>query len=287
VSDISGTYRSTDAQTVRRTELTVTPVPEEEAGRFGLSTVVAATRYAGAKVRDVFAPVIVLARGLRRCFGWFRAWWGRSNAERRKVVLLSVVLLVAVVLMLPHGTWVLLGLVMATAALAGRGPRGPVETPQQIAKLQAIYNGLVPYFMDPNDPDQLFQPGGDFRKPFDAWCFDENSQLVKLELHYSPYFRDGEPEARARVEQVVEHRTGMSHDYMYEWNEEANRLAVAVMPQARAKGRTAAPGGPDHADGRDSSDQFTRPDRPDRAGSADPTELPQAPMPRSSRARAL
>jgi hypothetical protein len=232
---------SRDSRNERRTGLTVTPTQQEEAGRLGFSAVRSLSKTTASHGRDVLHPLILIMRGLRRGFGWFRAWWKRSSKDRRQLALVVVAVVLALVATMPRGPWILAGTVMGLAALGGRAPR-PGEPPQQVAKLQAIYNGLVSYLRDEYDPDQTFQPGGDFKKAFDGWLFDEFGHLVKLELHYSPYFRDGEPEARAKVEQAIERKTGPNNDFLYEWDEEKNTLVVAVFPR---RGMPATGGRPD------------------------------------------
>jgi hypothetical protein len=219
-----------EQQAVRRAELSDAPVPQEQARRVGFANVKGAASSTAARGRDVLYPLILITRGLRRGFRWCYAWWRRTDKDRRRMVLAAIALVTIVIAMLPRGPWILAGALMASAALAGRAPRAAKETPQQLAKLQAIYNGLVPYLMDEYDPDQVFTPGGEFSKAFDGWIFDEFGQLIKLDLHYSPYFKDGEPEARAKVEHAIERKTGLNNDYMYEWDEEGNKLSVAIMP---------------------------------------------------------
>jgi hypothetical protein len=246
-------FSSDYPQTVRPTQITVTPVIQEEAGRIGFRSLrgfpgrsFSVRGFAGttaSRGRDVLHPVILISRGLRRFLVWFLAWWKRSDRERRRTVLVAAGLIVTAVVMLPRGPWILAGVIMASAALAGRAPRTPPDTAQQRSKLQVIYNGLVPYFTDPHDPDRLFQPGEEFTKAFDRWHFDDRGRLLKLDLHYSPYFMDGEPEARAKIEQAIERKTGVGGDYLYEWDEEGNRLSVAVLP--RPDGQRAPAGRPE------------------------------------------
>jgi len=224
--------RDEKQQAVRRTELTFTPIPEEEAGRIGFGTMKGVTKATATHGRDVLYPLVLVARGLRRCITWFHGWWRRTKRDRRRLTVLIVAVPVVVIATRPYGLWILAGAVVGIAAIAGRAPR-IAETPQQLAKLQVIYNGLVPYFMDPHDPEQLFLPGGEFRKAFDAWYFDQFGQLIKLDLHYSPFFRDGEQEARSQIERTIERKNGQTNDYAYEWNEERNTLAVAIMPRRR------------------------------------------------------
>ena len=216
-------------QAVRRTQLSVTPVPQEEARRIHAGSVRGFARAARACVADACHPLILIGRGTRRGAVWSFIWWRRTDKDKRRGVLVAVALVLIVVAVLPRGPWILAGVLMASAALAGRAPRIK-EDPRQVAKLQAIYNGLVPYLMDPNDPDQLFVPNAEFKKAFDSWVFDERGRLIKLDLHYSPYFTDSEAESKAKVEQAIERKNGRANDYLYEWDEERNTLSVAIMP---------------------------------------------------------
>jgi hypothetical protein len=232
VSEIFDIHSREEQQAVRRTEITITPISEEQAGRIGFGTMKGVTKATATHGRDVLYPLILIARGLRCGIAWFHGWWRATSKDRRRLALVIVAIPVAVAATRPYGLWILAGAVMVTAGIAGRGPR-TAETPQQLTKLQTIYNGLVPYFTDPHDPDQLFQPGGEFRRAFDAWYFDQVGRLIKLDLHYSPFFRDGDQDARSQIERTIERKTGQTGEYAYEWNEEQNTLAVAIMPWQR------------------------------------------------------
>lgn len=226
----------------RPTEVVVTPVQPDEGGPPGvLPRAAAVARSTAGRTRTACSPLVLLLRGLRRELRWARLWWSHSGGGQRKAALGGLTATVGGLLFVPYGSLALAGVFLGVTAVYGRGT-GPPETLAQLGKLQSIYNGLVPYFHDAHDPAQLFEPGAEFRRALDAWCFDEAGRLIKLELHYSPYFRDGEAEMRAKVENAIERRTGGANDFMYEWNEEHNRLAVAILPHLG--GRMATVPGP-------------------------------------------
>ena len=104
------------------------------------------------------------------------------------------------------------------------------ESKGHIGRLQSIYNGLVPYLQNGDDPDQHFTPGGGYRDAFTAWEFDEQDRLIRLRMDYSEYFRDGEAESRAKVERALEGKIGHANEYLYAWDEEGNHLDVRILP---------------------------------------------------------
>ena len=84
--------------------------------------------------------------------------------------------------------------------------------------------------MDTHDPDERFKPGGGYRAGFTEWEFDEADRLVALKIQYSPFFKDGEADSRAKVERALEGKIGQSNEYLYDWDEEGNKLAVRILP---------------------------------------------------------
>ncbi|MCF2532238.1 hypothetical protein [Yinghuangia soli] len=180
--------------------------------------------------RDMFAPLIHLGRGLRREVAWARAWWKDAPADKRKAAAVGAALTVVLLYFLPFGPLLALGGIMAGAAWMGRDrtPPPPPGPPPGDGRLQAVYNGLVPHLADDHDPAALFTPGGDYKKAFEHHEFD-GDRLTRLELRYSPYFTDDDPDARARIERVVEAKAGRSREYLYEWDTENNKLTVAAL----------------------------------------------------------
>ncbi|MFD0630831.1 hypothetical protein ACFQ9X_03375 [Catenulispora yoronensis] len=88
----------------------------------------------------------------------------------------------------------------------------------------------MPYLMDTHDPDERFKPGGGYRSGFTEWEFDEADRLVALKIEYSPFFKDGEADARAKVERALEGKIGQANEYLYDWDEEGNKLSVRILP---------------------------------------------------------
>ncbi|WP_067069716.1 FtsK/SpoIIIE domain-containing protein [Carbonactinospora thermoautotrophica] len=185
-----------------------------------------------AKAKDVLYPLILILRGTRKGIRRAKGWWVKTPKDRRNGILFLVALALIVVSLFPWGPVLVLAALMLLAAWAGREKEDPKKkvTQAQAKKLQAIYDGLVPYLHDPADPDQLFKHGGDFRASFDRWKFDQNDELAELELHYSRYFRDGEAEQRDKVETVIELKAGKARDYLFQWDEQGNRLVVSSRP---------------------------------------------------------
>ena len=186
-----------------------------------------------ARVFDICYPLIVLARGSRRGLGLLRAWWGGSSKEKRRLEVVVVVSCLIGVAVLRYGPVLLVLAFLASAGWLGRDTSrkgADPESKQHISRLQAVYNGLVPYLQDDDDPDKHFKPGGSYRDAFNAWEFDDQDRLVRLAFDYSEYFRDGEADSRAKVERALEGKIGHVNEYLYAWDEEANRLEVRILP---------------------------------------------------------
>ena len=185
------------------------------------------------RLYEIFYPVILVCRGLRRAATGGRAWWAAGSKEKRRIQ--AAALLVALVLigLLPYGP-VLLGVgFLCWAGWLGRDttPRDADPEPKaHVGRLQAVYDGLVPYLHDEHDPDQHFKPGGGYRDAFTAWEFDEHDRLTALTFDYSQYVRDGEAECRAKVERAIEGKVGRGNEFLYDWDEEGNHLRVRVLP---------------------------------------------------------
>ncbi|MEU3958071.1 hypothetical protein AB0F45_38440, partial [Streptomyces achromogenes] len=96
-------------------------------------------------------------------------------------------------------------------------------------RLKALYDALVPYFTAPEDPAPLYAHGGEWEKALTAYEFDDAGRVGHLVIRYPAYFPDGEPEARARVEQLLTAKAGRGREYHFDWDEEGNRLTVTVL----------------------------------------------------------
>lgn len=181
---------------------------------------------------DVFHPLIVISRGLRRLAASGRQRWSAMPSERRGPALGMAgggVLLVALV---PYGPLLVLATVMAAAAWAGR--ERPAEDPgpgeAETGRLRSLYEALVPYFSVEGDPAPLYTHDGDWSEVFAEYAFDDNGRLTRLHLKYPMYFMDGEPSSRARIEQVLHAKSGRGREYHFAWDEEGNQLVMTVLP---------------------------------------------------------
>lgn len=181
--------------------------------------------------RDTFSPVFTLSRGLNRQLAWARTWWKGASADKRKAGVAGVAGVLLALYFLPYAPLIALLLILAGAAWLGRAEKPPAEPapdPTDV-KLQAVYNGLVPYLADDHDPARLFHPGGPYQNAFRHWELD-GDRITRLELTYSPYFTDDDPTARARIERVLQAKTGRGREYLYDWDTENNHLTVAALP---------------------------------------------------------
>lgn len=198
------------------------------------------TRHAGKRARaralDIGHPVVVLLRGSRQMSKDVRTWWAGAEGKQKEVrdVVAFLFLVCAVATGLQQGGVLLLIVLWAGAASwLGKDRPDPDADPEPEARrnrLQSAYNGLVPYLMDAHDPDERFKPGGGYRAGFTAWEFDDADRLVAVTLQYSPFFKDGEADSRAKVERALEGKIGQSNEFLYDWDEEGNKLAVRILP---------------------------------------------------------
>lgn len=186
-----------------------------------------------ARLREILRPVLLVARGLRRAAKGSKGWWESASKRKRQTQSAIVLGGCALVLVAPYGPVLLALAVLCWAGWLGRDTSRKGADPESaahIARLQAVYNGLVPYLHDEHDPDQHFKPGGGYRDAFTSWDFDEHDRLTAFTLDYSRYVRDGEPECRTKVERAVEGKVGRGNEFLYDWDEEGNHLAVRVLP---------------------------------------------------------
>lgn len=209
----------------------------EAAGRYTTNTRHVGKR-AKARALDIGHPVVVLMRGSRRMAGDARTYWTEAGGHEKHKEWRDLVVFVFAVCAVaagfqPYGVLLLIAVWAGAATYLGRDRPDPGKDPEtdaHIARLQSAYNGLVPYLMDTHDPDERFQPGGGYRAGFTEWEFDEADRLVSLKLQYSPFFKDGEADARAKVERALEGKIGQANEYLYDWDEEGNKLAVRILP---------------------------------------------------------
>jgi len=185
------------------------------------------------KVLDVCYPLIVLGRGTRRGAVQLGGWWKAAPKDKRRLQSVIVLVCLIGVGLLGYGPLLLILGYLAGAAWLGRDTSrkgADPESPAHVGRLQSVYNGLVPYLQNGDDPDQHFTPGGGYRDAFTGWEFDEQDRLVRLRFDYSQYFKDGESDSRARVERALEGKIGHSNEYLYAWDEEGNHLEVRILP---------------------------------------------------------
>ncbi|GAA3308210.1 membrane protein [Streptomyces cinereospinus] len=141
----------------------------------------------------------------------------------------SVILVVALA---PYGPLLAVIALMAAAAWQGRErtpptPEGPDET--RLQRLRSLYEALVPFLSIAEDPAPLYVHGGEWDKAFPEYAFDATGRIARLVIQYPPYFPDGDPEARARVEHLLTAKSGRGREYHFAWHEEGNQLTVAVL----------------------------------------------------------
>jgi hypothetical protein len=180
---------------------------------------------------DVFHPLIIISRGFGRLAAAGRRRWTAAPKERRGPALFLVSVGVLGLALMPYGPLLALVTVMGTAAWAGRDrtlPRTGAGAAEG-GRLQPLYDALVPYFSASEDPDPLYAHGGAWQKAFIQHQFDDQGRLSRLRLRYPAYFTDGEADARARVEQLLRVKCGRGREYLFEWDEQGNELAVTAL----------------------------------------------------------
>jgi hypothetical protein len=186
-----------------------------------------------ARLHEIFYPAILVLRGLRRAATGGRAWWAAGSKEKRRIQVVAVAVVLVLIGLLPYGPAILILGFLGWIGWLGRDTTPKDADPESgphVSRLQAVYDGLVPYLHDEHDPDQHFKPGGGYRDAFTAWEFDEHDRLTALTFDYSQYVRDGEAECRAKVERAIEGKVGRRNEFLYDWDEEGNHLRVRVLP---------------------------------------------------------
>ncbi|MFI1867140.1 hypothetical protein [Streptomyces jumonjinensis] len=189
-------------------------------------------RTAADSAADVLHPLITVSRGLRELAGIARRKWAETPKDKRGPTLLLAAGGVMAVALIRFGPVLALISLMAAAAWKGRVrpvvKTGPDES--EIARLQALYEALVPYFSAPEDPDPRYAHGGEWAGVFDDYAFDGNGRLTELRIAYPAYFTDGEEESRERIEQLLHAKSGRGREYRFRWDEEGNQLLMNVLP---------------------------------------------------------
>ncbi|MEW2490759.1 hypothetical protein [Streptomyces sp. NPDC048411] len=188
-------------------------------------------RTAAGNATDVLHPLIRVVRGLRLLAGAGRQKWAATPKERRNPILFLIAACVLVVVLIPYGPLLALVTVMGAAAWKGR-ERTPAKTgpgKAETARLQALYEALVPHFSVAEDPSPLFAHGGDWAKAFSGYEFDGDGRVTRLHVSYPAYFTDGETASRARIEQLLHAKSGRGREYHFAWDEEGNQLVMSVL----------------------------------------------------------
>jgi hypothetical protein len=218
---------------VARRPLPRIPIPRvlsSGSDRIARSREIARTAAEGAT--DVLHPLITVTRGLRRLAAAGRAKWAATPKERRGPALFLAAACVVVVALLPYGPLLALISLMGAAAWHGRERpavrTGPDEA--ETERLKALYEALVPHFSVPEDPAPLFSHGGEWSKVFSDFAFDGDGRPVRLRIAYPAYFPDGEAASRARVERLLQAKSGRGREYLFDWDEESNQLLMRVLP---------------------------------------------------------
>ncbi|HTJ69072.1 MAG TPA: FtsK/SpoIIIE domain-containing protein [Actinospica sp.] len=186
-----------------------------------------------ARLREILHPAILVLRGGRRAATGAKAWWAAGSKEKRRIQAALLLIVLISIGLLPYGPAILIAGFLVWAGWLGRdtAPKDADPEPSaHVGRLQAVYDGLVPYLHDEHDPDQHFKPGGGYRDAFTSWEFDEHDRLTAFTLDYSQYVRDGEAECRAKVERAIEGKVGRGNEFLYDWDEEGNHLCVRVLP---------------------------------------------------------
>jgi hypothetical protein len=182
---------------------------------------------------DVLHPLITITRGLRRLATAGRRTWADTPKDRRGPLLFLVASVILVVALLPYGPLLAVITLMAAAAWKGRESRPTVSTgpdASQTKRLRSLYDALVPYFSAAEDPAPLYAHGGDWTRAFPSYEFDDAARISRLVIRYPAYFTDGEPESRARIEQLLHTKSGRGREYHFGWDEEGNELTLTVLP---------------------------------------------------------
>ncbi|MEU0333795.1 ABC transporter ATP-binding protein [Streptomyces sp. NPDC006193] len=190
-------------------------------------------RTAADSATDVLHPLITVTRGLRRLASAGRRKWADTPKDRRGPLLFLAASAILVVALVPYGPLLAVVTVMAAAAWQGRdrtppGPEGPDASRSE--RLRALYEALVPYFSGPEDPAPLYAHGGEWEKAFVEHEFDDGGRVGHLVIRYPACFADGDPAARARIEQLLTAKAGRGREYRFAWDEEGNQLTVTVLP---------------------------------------------------------
>ncbi|MEV6104525.1 hypothetical protein AB0M28_07370 [Streptomyces sp. NPDC051940] len=195
----------------------------------------AAQNAAGA-ASEALRPVRAVSRGLSRMAAGARTRWSATPQEKRGPFAFMAAGGGLLVWLMPYGVALAAATMLVAAWWLGREP-APVpeeeaaeeeEPPDD--RLALLYTALVPHFTVPDDPEPLYAHGGDHEAVFSGYERDEEGRLDELTIRYPAYFPDGEPEARARVERLLQVKAGRGREFLFSWDEEGNQVTVQAMP---------------------------------------------------------
>ncbi|WP_260618543.1 hypothetical protein [Streptomyces sp. WAC07149] len=188
-------------------------------------------RTAADNATDVLHPLIVIGRGLRVLASAGRRRWAATPKDKRGPALFLGAACVLVVAIVPYGPLGALIGVMAAAAWHGRDRSPAASGPgdAEAERLRSLYEALVPYFSAPEDPSPLFSHGGAWEEAFGEYEFDGAGRVSRLRIRYPAYFTDGETASRARIEALLHAKAGRGREYLFDWDEEGNRLDLRVL----------------------------------------------------------
>ncbi|MEE1928957.1 hypothetical protein V1J52_12350 [Streptomyces sp. TRM 70351] len=194
-------------------------------------------RTVGDSAVDVVHPLLVLSRGGARLAAGARGWWERAPRDHRGPALFLAGSCALFLWLMPYGPWLAGAAALGAAAWCGRERPEPAavepepDPEERAARLQALYEALVPCFAVAGDPrpEPLYCGDGSWERAFTAYGFDADGRLTHLLLRYPPCFPDGEPDARLRVQRLLCAKAGRDREFRFDWDEEANALHVTAL----------------------------------------------------------
>ncbi len=199
--------------------------------------------------KDVFHPVMFLGRGGRKASAKATAWWKAADWAKRRNALPLVLVAALVIWQLPYGLVLVALCTLAVLAWFGWDRAARKATPEaQAAKLQGIYDGLVPYLGGDNDPDGLFTRGGGYDKAFSDATFCADNHLTGLKVSYPRYFKVADPAERQQIERVIGYHAGGPNTYHVRWDPADKKLHIVALLTAPPGDPQAGPAGPEPMD---------------------------------------
>ncbi|MBE9499509.1 hypothetical protein IHE61_18305 [Streptomyces sp. GKU 257-1] len=185
---------------------------------------------------DVLHPLLVLGRGACRLAAKSRNWWLDTPRERRGPTLFALAACGVLLWLLPYGPVLAGCALLGSTAWYGRRQAGPTPpraapTAPQRARLQALYEALVPYFAPPGGApgEPLYAPDGGWERAFEEEFAFRDGRISGLLLRYPTSFRDSEPAERLRLEHLLAAKTGRGREYRFCWDEECNLLEMTAL----------------------------------------------------------